>query len=160
MNRFPHAPVDSEEGCLSCHSPHSAISAGLVNKTDGELCFECHADVREAGMKSVIQHSPFTENMCTSCHNPHGSSAENMLTGDRTPFACRVIRSWLGSFRGLQSISRCREETAHRVTSDIAPKTIFFSKLQVGNCVQLVMTRPFFRRIRPQFTGPIRTTNA
>ena len=51
---FKHAPVASEQGCLSCHRPHSSDNAAAADGDAGALCLSCHAKTKEAAQKAKI----------------------------------------------------------------------------------------------------------
>ena len=62
-----HAALD--EGCLSCHSPHSGYSAGVLTMSQRNLCLECHDDPGGSGPHRVGGEGQ----LCTNCHDPHRS---------------------------------------------------------------------------------------
>ncbi len=67
--------------CSSCHSVHAGYTQ-LPAKTQPELCYDCHSDVRAAAY--MPSHHPIMEGKleCADCHNPHGGPAK--LTADNT----------------------------------------------------------------------------
>jgi predicted CXXCH cytochrome family protein len=65
-----HAPLKSGKSCLSCHGPHTANSAALLDHSDQELCYTCHN--RQAALQQG----------CLTCHNPHASNQKRLLNED------------------------------------------------------------------------------
>ena len=66
----------NEVACTSCHSNHHpATVKNLLAKTQTELCYGCHQDVR-AQFAMPFKHR-VNEGLvqCTDCHNPHGTFA-------------------------------------------------------------------------------------
>lgn len=60
--------------CTSCHSIHKSKPATrLLAKTQRDLCYSCHANVR-AEFSLPFKHRVNEGAMeCTDCHNPHGA---------------------------------------------------------------------------------------
>jgi DmsE family decaheme c-type cytochrome len=71
--------------CSSCHDPHVANEAMLVNNhlRTNDLCFECHQD-KEGPY--IFEHAPVQED-CSNCHVPHGTVVNNLLTANE-PALC------------------------------------------------------------------------
>jgi DmsE family decaheme c-type cytochrome len=65
--------------CSDCHSVHGSDS---IKKSEPELCYDCHGNVKAAAY--MPSHHPIREGKlnCTDCHNPHGGSAR--LTSDHS----------------------------------------------------------------------------
>jgi predicted CXXCH cytochrome family protein len=70
-----HAPLQTKEACLACHSPHTAKTASLLRRDDVQkTCLSCH----DRGLfDGKVQHPNVTE--CSTCHNPHGSAVKGIL---------------------------------------------------------------------------------
>jgi DmsE family decaheme c-type cytochrome len=62
--------------CTNCHSIHGSTTPKfLLAKTQTELCYGCHADVRSQfsmPFKHRVNEGSMT---CSDCHNPHGTFA-------------------------------------------------------------------------------------
>jgi DmsE family decaheme c-type cytochrome len=60
--------------CTNCHSVHSSpVPKNLLAKTQTNLCYGCHTDVR-AQFSLPFKHRVNEGFMnCTDCHNPHGA---------------------------------------------------------------------------------------
>jgi DmsE family decaheme c-type cytochrome len=60
--------------CTSCHSIHKSTAPhSLLAKTEPELCYGCHTDVR-AQFSMPFKHRVNEGFMaCSDCHNPHGT---------------------------------------------------------------------------------------
>ena len=66
----------NEVSCINCHSVHKSDTPKyLLAKTQPELCYTCHSNVR-ADFSMPFKHRVNEGFMsCTDCHNPHGSFA-------------------------------------------------------------------------------------
>ena len=69
----------ADVNCAACHSVHSDVSK---KKSEPDLCYDCHSQVRAA--MSMPSRHPVAEGklLCGDCHNPHGGPAR--LTADNT----------------------------------------------------------------------------
>ena len=70
--------------CVSCHKVHGKDL--LAKKTESELCFTCHQDVKTDLMKrskhplrDASAKDGEGKMKCSSCHNPHGSRSEKLI---------------------------------------------------------------------------------
>jgi DmsE family decaheme c-type cytochrome len=64
----------NDVGCTQCHSVHKAATPKfLLAKSEPELCYGCHTDVR--GQFSMPFKHRVNEGFmaCSDCHNPHGT---------------------------------------------------------------------------------------
>jgi len=78
LKKFQHGPVGGGD-CIACHNAHAANVEKLLiaPKTEGNLCFQCHADRRDSfNLKQV--HKPVKED-CGLCHDPHSSDHKMQL---------------------------------------------------------------------------------
>ncbi|MCB0729634.1 MAG: cytochrome c3 family protein [Ignavibacteriae bacterium] len=82
--KMVHSPF-AEKKCLSCHSPHSSNTKGiLAGTTEKEVCSKCHnIDIKE----HKYFHGPFISNQCASCHFGHESDF-NALARFDDPYLC------------------------------------------------------------------------
>jgi len=76
---FEHAPVKTDEGCLSCHTPHGSTNPRLLQVNNVNfLCLRCHTPNMNgaAGRPIGPNHDQSTKyQACTSCHTQiHGSN--------------------------------------------------------------------------------------
>ncbi len=71
-----HAPIKSERGCASCHSPHASDEPKLLPKARKDLCLDCHKDLIKK--TQTVLHGPVAGG-CTRCHDPHGTPNEKLL---------------------------------------------------------------------------------
>lgn len=80
---FQHGPVGAGD-CIACHNPHAADVEKLLiaPKSDGQLCFQCHADRRDSFQLKEV-HKPVKED-CGLCHDPHSSEYKMQLVMDQT----------------------------------------------------------------------------
>ena len=67
-----HGPV-AAAACSSCHEPHASKHPNLLVATGRDLCFTCHAEMKEQMTRVKFQHKA-VEQDCTSCHDPHASN--------------------------------------------------------------------------------------
>ncbi len=76
---FEHAPVKTDEGCLSCHTPHGSTNPRLLQVNNVNfLCLRCHTPNMNgaAGRPIGPNHDQSTKyQACTTCHTQiHGSN--------------------------------------------------------------------------------------
>jgi predicted CXXCH cytochrome family protein len=67
-----HSPYQDKQ-CSSCHDQGRM---GKLNKSQPDLCYDCHEDFSK---KFKVLHGPAGGGQCTMCHNPHSSVNENLL---------------------------------------------------------------------------------
>ena len=74
--------------CVTCHSPHGGNPKLLVQKTQQQLCTQCHQQIRLALRKP--SHHPLREDkmQCTSCHNPHGTQTPKLIAANSVNDKC------------------------------------------------------------------------
>ena len=80
----PGAHKALEQGCVTCHNPHTADEPGLIKDNDERaVCLGCHKNIKETMDHSISIH-PVKANggRCTSCHEPHQSGKAHLLRGD------------------------------------------------------------------------------
>jgi predicted CXXCH cytochrome family protein len=68
-----HAPLESEEACTVCHSPHTSKQAPLLSRKQAKVCATCHEDNVRLLETSTHIHPEQKGEACTACHNPHMS---------------------------------------------------------------------------------------
>lgn len=76
---FEHAPVKTDEGCLSCHTPHGSTNPRLLQVNNVNfLCLRCHTPNMNGAAGEPIgpAHNQATRfQACTMCHTQiHGSN--------------------------------------------------------------------------------------
>ena len=76
---FEHAPVKTDEGCLSCHTPHGSTNPRLLQVNNiNFLCLRCHTPNMNgaAGAPQGPAHNQSAKyQACTMCHTQiHGSN--------------------------------------------------------------------------------------
>ncbi|MFN7923067.1 MAG: DmsE family decaheme c-type cytochrome [Bryobacteraceae bacterium] len=80
IRRSEHTQHDV--ACTACHSIHkSQTQRNLLAKTERELCYQCHADVRaqfSLPFKHRVNEGLMT---CSDCHNPHGGNTPTFGMG-------------------------------------------------------------------------------
>jgi len=70
---FMHSPYQDKQ-CASCHDQSKM---GKLNKSQPDLCYECHENFNT---KFKVLHGPVGGGQCTMCHNPHMSANEHLMT--------------------------------------------------------------------------------
>ena len=81
----------SQVSCDACHSPHAPkVTENLLRDETNNLCFTCHAEIRNSfslPFKHKVKEGVMS---CTDCHNQHGGfSAQKRLVGtDQSCFKC------------------------------------------------------------------------
>ena len=76
---FEHAPVKTDEGCLSCHTPHGSTNPRMLQVNNANfLCLRCHTPNMNgaAGQPGGPAHNQSAKyQACTLCHTQiHGSN--------------------------------------------------------------------------------------
>lgn len=79
---FEHLALNrSEDGCLTCHSPHGSVNNRMLNRaTVFQLCMQCHSEI---GLSKDFTRGVFPHDLadarfreCTVCHTQiHGSNS-------------------------------------------------------------------------------------
>jgi len=91
------AHENSAVACTDCHSPHHPKSEGgqyLLVKSQPELCYGCHQEMRSQFMRPF--HHRIQEGLlvCSDCHNEHGTFLPKMLrwsaNHDQVCFKCHT----------------------------------------------------------------------
>ena len=88
---YKHPPA--EEGCGTCHAPHSSDNANLLVMDIEKLCLQCHEKVPKTHLHGMGK-TPYVDQKtgqyvnCVSCHDPHSSNNEKMTKGDRRRELC------------------------------------------------------------------------
>ncbi len=77
QKQVKHEPADSGD-CLTCHNPHAARFAGLLQVEVKDLCYSCHTEEADKQREGVV-HMPVQKGECLSCHNPHSSDQPGLL---------------------------------------------------------------------------------
>ena len=72
-----HRPINTEQGCASCHSPHASDAPMLLPKTGMDLCLDCHKNI--IGKNDTVLHGPIKSGKCLPCHDVHGSPNPKLL---------------------------------------------------------------------------------
>jgi predicted CXXCH cytochrome family protein len=82
-----HAPVESRDGCTTCHESHVSRHASLLAKPQADGCLECHDGQSTRFAEAHLGYEAGALD-CVSCHDPHSSSLEGMLLPQvHPPFA-------------------------------------------------------------------------
>jgi predicted CXXCH cytochrome family protein len=66
-----HGPV-AAAACTSCHPPHASKAPKLLVAEGRDLCFACHAEMKDQMTRVKFQHKA-VEQDCSTCHDPHAS---------------------------------------------------------------------------------------
>lgn len=82
-------------GCAACHAIHAGRDRLLAKKSENEVCFGCHSDVRAALLKRSKHpmrdsSSPAGEGKmaCSACHNAHGARGEKLIAAKSVNDKC------------------------------------------------------------------------
>jgi predicted CXXCH cytochrome family protein len=93
-----HVHTAFEDGkCSTCHNPHAAKHAALLDTDKGELCLSCHDGVRDE-LQLSSPHVPALRGECSECHDPHASAFPDQLN-KRPVVLCQdchsPVQEWL-----------------------------------------------------------------
>lgn len=92
-----HTILQDGGHCATCHNPHAANHAALLNDDVKELCTGCHTDVKHDADKTM-GHTPATKGNCLACHDPHASDYKYQLL-QPIPDLCQGCHSSVAEFR-------------------------------------------------------------
>ena len=69
-----------ENGCTTCHDPHSSDQGALLARNEAELCGKCHADMSKH-LHPTKGRDPRTDQelKCSGCHDAHSSDQVALL---------------------------------------------------------------------------------
>jgi predicted CXXCH cytochrome family protein len=70
-----HGPV-AKGWCTQCHNPHKSQRQYMLQKTNIELCNQCHLT---ADLQVTLEHQQNPDTDCVSCHNPHMGKFATLL---------------------------------------------------------------------------------
>jgi predicted CXXCH cytochrome family protein len=73
---------------------HAADAPRLLRAKKGQLCFECHGDLRKLDTLAAV-HPPFGDQECGDCHLPHASANAGLLNKPPQEF-CLQCHTALG----------------------------------------------------------------
>lgn len=79
--------------CVDCHSVHTAQDAVLSKRTQPDVCFKCHKNVRAAFYKTSVHPVRSGLMSCSACHQVHGTGADKALikpTVNQTCYVCHA----------------------------------------------------------------------
>jgi predicted CXXCH cytochrome family protein len=87
---WPVAHPALDDGCPTCHAPHTAPQAKLLPKPQALVCAGCHENktLNADGEPWKDPHPPVDAGMCVSCHAPHGGR-EKALLPKQIPELCQ-----------------------------------------------------------------------
>ena len=92
IRRSPH--TENGVACNDCHSIHKpATPKYLLAKTQSQLCYSCHANVRgdfELPYKHRVNEGFMS---CSDCHNPHGTNSPTWRMAARPSLVAQVMPS-------------------------------------------------------------------
>ncbi|MDA8170362.1 MAG: hypothetical protein M0Z48_00840 [Nitrospiraceae bacterium] len=76
-----HVHPAVEEGCINCHSPHSAnYKYNLIADGTEALCLTCHTGKKDQIAAATTKHGALeTGKKCLNCHDPHATNYAKML---------------------------------------------------------------------------------
>ncbi|MBF0519021.1 MAG: DmsE family decaheme c-type cytochrome, partial [Nitrospirae bacterium] len=83
-----HSAAASGVSCDSCHLIMIGKNDKFLKKTQPDLCFDCHKDIRVQANKQ--SHHPIIEGkvLCNDCHDPHGELNAKMLKAESVNDLC------------------------------------------------------------------------
>jgi predicted CXXCH cytochrome family protein len=106
---FLHGPTAVGE-CTVCHEMHSSDHKDLLVAEQAELCFSCHAVMKDELETYELVHEPVKSD-CIGCHDPHGASNSKMVK-NLAPFLCYTCH------KDIQKIAE-NSTYQHSVVGDI-----------------------------------------
>lgn len=111
-----------EQGCLTCHKPHTSPTKFLLNKLNVEqTCAACH----NLPLKKFA-HEPFVKGECTLCHEPHQAGNTKLLRGGEGSKHCFTCHDGLKTV--MASASHVHEPAAKDCNSCHEPHSTDHAK--------------------------------
>ncbi len=80
--RFKHAPLNSDSGCVSCHSPHAAAYPHQIRRGPVDLCLSCHTEQAKLRATKAYLHAPVFSVSCLICHQEHAGDRPRRLRAE------------------------------------------------------------------------------
>jgi DmsE family decaheme c-type cytochrome len=84
----------NDVSCTDCHKIHDGKEPTLLAKSEPQLCFNCHKDIRNKTLYPS-RHPIWDEERtgrkrmtCSSCHDVHGSPVKSLKTEERVNDLC------------------------------------------------------------------------
>ncbi len=109
-----HQPV-KEEKCETCHKRHGFSQSLILVSNDDQLCFSCHADLKDKYTKGTV-HTGLMAGNCWSCHDPHASNKPSLLrtvvNGTDDPASCLLCH-------GDETATQKKSAHAHKPFADL-----------------------------------------
>ncbi len=137
---FAHPPA-VDDGCLTCHHPHSSVNNFLLDDTfpaghyadgfDGNynLCFSCHDDsmillentddateFRNGNVNLHYVHvNKEKSRSCTNCHDVHGSPGNPHLIANEIKFGSWTMKlNYVADDNGGSCLPGCHEQKTYK----------------------------------------------
>jgi predicted CXXCH cytochrome family protein len=119
-----HEPVGRD--CLACHTPHSSDHRHELKKPMGELCLDCHQDVKQKMADAPRVHSAMlTDRQCGNCHAAHGSN-EPMLLRQRADRVCMTCHD--------KALTAADGRTVRSMTPQLREASFLHGPIAAGQC--------------------------
>jgi len=91
------------------------LNSSLLKKSQPELCYQCHGDVRAAFALPTHHRVPEGAMKCTDCHSPHGTSNLHELQQARPAMRKNAGRSYSSTLlRGWKAVRPATRRTEVR----------------------------------------------
>jgi predicted CXXCH cytochrome family protein len=81
MNRLSNHVPFYQGKCTKCHNPHRGERQNFLRYSlnNGDLCFSCHTEEKQAAANDAAAHEPFSSGDCVLCHTSHSSDFWGLL---------------------------------------------------------------------------------
>lgn len=115
-------PIITDEGCLSCHSPHSSSLGKLLRAEVPALCFQCHerglltdqktkktTNFRDGEQNLHFVHAGKNAIACFACHDVHASSQLHLIRPKGSNGKDAVTITYTASEKGGNCTASCHD---------------------------------------------------
>lgn len=121
-------PVIESEGCIACHSPHTARYPQLLKDKMPGLCFDCHdramvevkesarvTDFRDGSQNLHFLHAGAGHGIpCLACHDVHNSSQPHLVRPKGANGKEAVTISYTATGKGGSCTTSCHDQLSYQ----------------------------------------------
>lgn len=125
------------------------LTSSLLKKSQPELCYQCHANVRAAFALPTHHRVPEGAMKCTDCHSPHGTGNQHELQQAASETCTQCHTEKRGPFVFEHAASRVEGCTACHTPHGSSNKMLLARREERILCMQCHVASPTTTRIMP-----------